>query len=112
MRNLDLKGLVSRKLSPKFIGPYQVVAKIQTAYWLKLPENLKIHPVFHVSLLKSYSGLPREPDGIELDNQKEYEVDSIVSHAVRHGRLYYLVKWLGYDDSHNQYLPESELANI
>ena len=81
------------------------------AYKLQLPENFKIHPVFHVSLLKAYQKITRESDGLELDDDKEYEVDRILSHATRHGQLYYLVKWVGYDSSHNQYLPESALAN-
>ena len=103
---------MSRKLSPKYVGPYQVVAKIgNTAFKLKLPEDLKIHPVFHVSLLKPYQGFQREPDGVEVEDDKEYEVESIVSHVFRRGHLYYLVKWVGYDDSHNQYVPESSLAN-
>ena len=111
-RNLSLKGLTCKKLSPKFVGPYKVIAKIgKTAYKLELPTTLKIHPVFHVSLLKSYQCIAREPDGIELDEDTEFEVDRIVTHVTRQGIVFYLVKWVGYDDSHNQYLPESALAN-
>jgi len=107
-----LKGLTCRKLAPKFVGPYKVIARIgKTAYKLQLPENLKIHPVFHVSLLKAYQGIAKEPDGIELEDDTEFEVERIVTHVTRHGSLHYLVKWVGYDDSHNQYLPESALAN-
>ena len=42
------------KLSPRFIGPYEVIEKVGTvAYRLAIPPELeKIHSVFHVSMLR------------------------------------------------------------
>ena len=48
------------KLSPIFIGPYEVIEKVgPVAYRLALPPDLeKIHSVFHVSMLRRYRSDP------------------------------------------------------
>ncbi|XP_012435375.2 uncharacterized protein LOC105761995 [Gossypium raimondii] len=48
------------KLSPRFIGPYEVIERIGlVAYRLALPPELeKIHNVFHVSMLRRYISDP------------------------------------------------------
>ncbi|KAK3565333.1 hypothetical protein QTP86_006198 [Hemibagrus guttatus] len=51
-RNLCLK-LSCRKLSPKFIGPFEIIHQVNpVAYRLRLPVAYRIYPTFHVSLLK------------------------------------------------------------
>ena len=51
-KNLQLEG-IPHKLQWKFCGLHKIVEKIRThAYKLKLPNTWRIHPVFHVSLIK------------------------------------------------------------
>jgi len=46
------EGLSHKFLGP-YIGPFKVLEnKFPDIYKLKLLENLKVHPIFHVSLLK------------------------------------------------------------
>ena len=44
------------KLSPRFIGPYEILERIgHVAYRLAIPSELtKLHNVFHVSMLRRY----------------------------------------------------------
>ena len=71
------------KLASRFFGPYQILQKISSvAYKLQLPERARIHPIFHVSLLKKVVGdLPKsstELPPIDDDGILELEPDSIV----------------------------------
>src|ERR1700733_12259792 len=46
----------TKKLQQRFIGPYTIAEVISnTAYKLVLPHTLKIHSVFHISLLRRYT---------------------------------------------------------
>ena len=53
----------SKKLMPKWIGPYKVVNMVgNAAVKLELPGSYRIHNVFHVSLVKKYKKPPADID--------------------------------------------------
>jgi hypothetical protein len=107
---------------PPWIGPYKVVREIRqshgTAYVLELPANMRLHDVFHTSLLKPYQFDGRvqpPPPELLVDGEIEYDVQAILAHQKRrHGRSVrkeYLIKWRGYDQSKNTREPEANLVN-
>ena len=61
------------KLSPRFIGPFEVLERIGTvAYRLALPPSMiGVHEVFHVSMLRKYT-----PDPAHLVDWGQIEVDT------------------------------------
>ena len=66
------------KLSPRYIGPYQIVRRIgKVAYELDLPSDLEaVHPVFHVSMLCKCIGDPSRVfpvDDIQVTEELLYE---------------------------------------
>jgi hypothetical protein len=106
----------SKKLSHKYAGPFRVEDVVGTqAYRLALPTGYRIHPTFHVSLLEPYT---RREDGSEapylplpelLDDEEQYEVEALLDRRTRKRVPQYLVKWLGWPEEYNQWVPEGEL---
>jgi hypothetical protein len=68
---------VKGKLSPRYIGPFQILEKCgKAAYRLKLPKHLSaVHNVFHVSQLKKCLQVPDQVidvEGVELEPDLTY----------------------------------------
>lgn len=82
------KSLAKRlcsKLSPRYFGPYTVLRKVgPIAYELALPPPSKVHPIFHVSLIRPAKGniliSPPPPLPINVDWEFEVELDKILAH--------------------------------
>ncbi len=116
-KNLTFKGPSSKKFLPRWIGPFPIAARVgNVAYRLCLLPHMKIHPVFHVSLLRPYRSDGRHqppPPILTLEGEEEYEVERILDHrtAGRSRRLEFLVRWSGYGPEHDRWEPQDNLEN-
>ncbi|CAJ2647971.1 unnamed protein product [Trifolium pratense] len=69
---------VAKRINPKlaawFYGPFKIIEKLgEVAYKLQLPAHLRIHPVFHVSLLKKAI----DDYAVQGDLPKELEIQPV-----------------------------------
>ncbi|XP_057432462.1 uncharacterized protein LOC130725232 [Lotus japonicus] len=76
------RAIKSKKLTPKFIGPYQITERVgPVAYRIALPPFLSnIHDVLHVSQLRRYmadNSHVIEPDDIQLKDDLTMEMPPI-----------------------------------
>ncbi len=104
-KNWLLEGLSHKFLGP-CVGPFKVLEKkFPNTYKLELSKNLKVHPTFHVSLLKSVScdasrsnqeHNSRPPPDL-IHNEPEFEMEAVFkSRQLRGQEREYSVKWKGY----------------
>jgi hypothetical protein len=120
--NIVIKTPGKQKLLPRFIGPYEILQRVgRVAYKLKLPQEMsRVHPVFHVSLLKAYhsDGVgtvePAAPLFYADDGVPIWEVEEVLAHRERklaRGKVKrsFLVKWKGFGPESNTWQPESDI---
>ena len=102
---MNLPRQWARKLVPKYIGPYRIIRNTgNKAFELELPSEIKnhnIHPVFHASLLRIHVlNNDRLFPGREVgqvtglsDENQEWTVDSIETHAGKGRTALFKVLW-------------------
>ncbi|CCO34668.1 hypothetical protein BN14_08773 [Rhizoctonia solani AG-1 IB] len=108
----------SKKLDHKQFGPYKVIEQIgKNSYKLELPKSMRVHPVFHVSLLfpKPTDDFERKPIPlppiVTPEGEEEYEVEKILDSRLKHQKLEYYIKWKGYGPEESSWEPKSLVAN-
>ena len=118
--NLHLRTTGTRKLIPRWVGPFTITARLgPAAYRLDLPHNMQqMHTVFHVSLIKQYrtDGRTQPPPPPDLvDDCIEWTVEQVLDQKViRRGRqqkIEYLISWVGYVAENNTWESAANASN-
>ena len=99
----NLKTTYHKKMKPKWEGPFTITEVLgPVMYKLQLPTSWWIHNVFHAVLLHPYQENEvyrmnfTKPPPEYIEENKVYEVESILKHW-KQGRGYqYYIKWKGY----------------
>jgi hypothetical protein len=80
-RKSSLKLGNCAKMARRFCGPFEILARIgPVAYQLSFPANLRIHNVFHVSLLKKYIHDPTHMidwNLVQVEPEDEFQVEPL-----------------------------------
>ena len=85
---------------------------------MDLPPIMKIHPIFHISLLDLYKEstipgrlqVPLSP--IEIDREEEFVMSEILDSCINWRKLEYLIHWQGYEVSERIWEPANNLSNV
>ena len=108
------------KLTPRCYGPFKVLWASPMNCKLALPPQMRIHPVFHNSLLKPYTetlahgpNFAQPPPEIVGGEEGHYKIEKILqSQPTRNKRsTEYLVHWKGYTDANRTWVPAKELTH-
>ncbi|KAJ9518304.1 hypothetical protein QJQ45_010209 [Haematococcus lacustris] len=84
-KNLKLRPGKARKLIPRYVGPFEILLLVSAvAVKLDLPASMsRLHPVFHVSLIKPYTGTDvgfMPPPVTWMDETPVYYVERLLDH--------------------------------
>ena len=102
-KNLHIPSAGNKKLLPRYVGPFKILKVINdVAVKLELPEHMKCHNVFHVSLIKTWNPEtrdPKPPEPVMVEGHLEYVVQKVLQHRIKklskgRTKVYYLVKCL------------------
>ena len=121
VKNFTLPEGLTPKFMSKFAGPFAIVERVfKDVYKLELPPEIKVHPTFHVSLLKPFKEDTLWPDRKQVirpppdlvGDHLEYEVEGILKcrNHKRKGKEY-LVKWRGYHEKEATWVAAKDMVH-
>ena len=122
-KNLTIPKGRARKLVPKFIGPYKIIEENRetSSYKLELPENMSIHPTFHVEVLRRHE--PNDDNifphrdarafyDVGNDEEVEWRVEEIDGHRWNGNRVEFHVRWTHDDATWESYTKCNTLSAL
>ena len=108
---------IKKKLADQMLGPFEIIKKVSSlAYELKLPSNMRCHPVFHVSLLEPYheneffnrNTKHRRNINLTVDTYEKIP-EKIIDMRTYRGKNRFLVTWKGLDSNENTWIDEDQI---
>ncbi len=116
---LNARNIISirsfKKLNYKYYDLYTISESInKISYRLNFSSIMKnIHDVFHVFLLELANEKNDETSSlIWIENEKQWKIEEIVDKRIRKNRTSYLIKWLEYSHSNNEWMKEEDMSNV
>jgi hypothetical protein len=105
----------SRKLNHKWIESYKIKKIIKDACQLNLSQSIKIHDIFHISLLRKTAidffieQIQSSSSSIVIDENEEekYEINDILDNRYHYDKLQYRVVWIDHSSDRAWYFAEN-----
>src|SRR4051812_35402730 len=112
-KNIKIKR-PSLKLDYIKFKPFKIKEKKGlVTFILDLLKDIKIHLTFYISLLKPVLKNAKLVISILLNEDilnYKYEIKYVLKYKLINSKLYFLIKWLGYDESENSWELETNLS--
>jgi hypothetical protein len=104
--------LQRKKLQPRFLGPYKVLAVTESGnYTLANKKGQPLYRSYPISQLKIIPDLVASKVWTQACAGNVFITDRIVDHTIENNITYYLVHWRDFDDEFDSWHSESSLNN-
>jgi hypothetical protein len=103
----------SRKLDHKMLRSFKILKKKDSSYKLNLSNEMNIHSIFHISLLRKnsqnfiFDQIISSSSSIIIDDKKEFDVEDIINSRlikrILNKRLQYVIRWIEHSSNRKWY---------
>jgi hypothetical protein len=107
----------SRKLDHKMLKSFKILKKRDSSYKLDLSNEMNIHSIFHISLLRKnlqnfiLDQIISSSSSIIIDDEKEFDVEDIIDsrliERILNKRLQYKIRWIEHSSNRKWYPTEN-----